>query len=211
MRRTEIILASASPRRHEILTLARIPHRVLTAPADEAAVPFPAGDPGEYVIALAKLKNDALFAAYRDEIEDTPVLSADTVVWSPAMKQPLGKPKDPDDARRMLRQLSGTSHEVWTGVMIRAGAAESAFAVSTEVRFRDLTDEEIDEYVNSGDPLDKAGAYGYQSGACVFVEEIRGDYYNVVGLPVCRVAEELARLGISARGRMDRNDENNRY
>lgn len=196
MHKTEIILASASPRRHEILTLARIPHRVLTAPADEGVVPFPAGDPGEYVIALARLKNDALFAAYRAQIGDTPVLSADTVVWSPAMKKPLGKPRDADDARRMLSALSGKTHEVWTGVVIRAGERESAFAVSTEVRFRDLTAEEIDEYVNSGDPLDKAGAYGYQSGACVFVEEIRGDYYNVVGLPVCRVAEELMRLGI---------------
>ena len=179
MRKTEIILASASPRRHEILTLARIPHRVLTAPADEGAIPFPAGDPGDYVIALARLKNDALFAAYGAEIGDTPVLSADTVVWSPAMKKPLGKPEDADDARRMLAMLSGKTHEVWT-----------------EVRFRPLSEEEIDEYVNSGDPLDKAGAYGYQSGACVFVEEIRGDYYNVVGLPVCRVAEELMRLGI---------------
>ncbi|MBO6053766.1 MAG: septum formation protein Maf [Clostridia bacterium] len=200
MRKTEIILASASPRRHEILTLARIPHRVLTAPADEGAIPFPAGDPGDYVIALARLKNDALFAAYGAEIGDTPVLSADTVVWSPAMKKPLGKPEDADDARRMLAMLSGKTHEVWTGVVIRAGGQncrrESAFAVSTEVRFRTLSEEEIDEYVNSGDPLDKAGAYGYQSGACVFVEEIRGDYYNVVGLPVCRVAEELMRLGI---------------
>ncbi len=196
MRKTEIILASASPRRHEILTLARIPHRVLTAPADEGAVPFPAGDPGEYVIELARLKNDALFAAYGAQIGDVPVLSADTVVWSPEMKKPLGKPRNADDARRMLRALSGRIHEVWTGVMIRAGACESAFAVRTEVRFRTLAAEEIDEYVNSGDPLDKAGAYGYQSGACVFVEEIRGDYYNVVGLPVCRVAEELARLGV---------------
>ena len=148
------------------------------------------------VIELARLKNDALFAAYRAQIGDTPVLSADTVVWSPAMKKPLGKPRDADDARRMLSALSGKTHEVWTGVVIRAGEHESAFAVSTEVRFRDLTAEEIDEYVNSGDPLDKAGAYGYQSGACVFVEEIRGDYYNVVWLPVCRVAEELMRLGI---------------
>ncbi len=191
----EIILASASPRRHEILTLARIPHRVLTAPADEGAVPFPAGDPQDYVIALAELKNNALFAACGGEIGDTPVLSADTVVWSPEWRRPLGKPRDADDARRMLHALSGKAHEVWTGVMIRSGDRMSRFAVSTEVRFRRLTDGEIDEYVESGDPLDKAGAYGYQSGACVFVEEIRGDYYNVVGLPVCRVAEELARLG----------------
>lgn len=191
----EIILASASPRRHEILTLARIPHRVLTAPADEGAVPFPAGDPQDYVLALAELKNNALFAACGGEIGDTPVLSADTVVWSPEWRRPLGKPRDADDARRMLHALSGKAHEVWTGVMIRSGDRVSRFAVSTEVRFRRLTDGEIDEYVESGDPLDKAGAYGYQSGACVFVEEIRGDYYNVVGLPVCRVAEELARLG----------------
>ena len=147
------------------------------------------------MIALAELKNNALFAACGGEIGDTPVLSADTVVWSPEWRRPLGKPRDADDARRMLHALSGKAHEVWTGVMIRSGDRVSRFAVSTEVRFRRLTDGEIDEYVESGDPLDKAGAYGYQSGACVFVEEIRGDYYNVVGLPVCRVAEELAWLG----------------
>ena len=195
-----ILLASASPRRHEILTQAGIPHRILTAPADERAVPFPEGAPGEYVMSLAKLKNDAVRDAYPEDCADSILLSADTVVWSPRLGTPLGKPKDRDDAVRMLRALSGTSHLVVTGVMLRSSNArtgrvrESLFAEETEVFFRELGEDEIERYVESGDPMDKAGAYGIQSGACAFVRWIRGDYFNVVGLPVCRVVEELTRL-----------------
>ena len=194
----DIILASASPRRHEILNQAGIEHRILTAPADEHAVPFPEGNPGEYVMSLARLKNDAVRDAVPGDCEGSVILSADTVVWSPTQGQPLGKPKDADDARRMLRALSGTSHFVVTGVMLRFTKAgrvrEALFAEETEVFFRELSEDEIDRYVESGDPMDKAGAYGIQSGACSFVRWIRGDYFNVVGLPVCHVVEELNKL-----------------
>lgn len=194
-----LILASGSPRRHEILNQAGLFHRVLTAPADESAVPFPAGHPEQYVMALAELKNRAVARAYPDEATNAVILSADTVVWSPEWGLPLGKPKDRDDAVRMLEALSGKSHEVVTGVMLRDGRSgrESLFSETTEVFFRELGREEILRYVDSGDPMDKAGAYGIQSGACVFVRGIRGDYFNVVGLPVCRVSEELSKLTAS--------------
>ncbi len=192
----ELILASASPRRHEILAQAGLAHRVLTAPADEKSVVFLPGKPEEYVMSLAKLKNDAVRDRYGAELGDAVILSADTVVWSPDMLSPLGKPASADAARDMLRFLSGRKHEVITGVMLRdpGTGRETLFAEVTEVFFRTLDEEEIVRYVQSGDPLDKAGAYGIQSGACVFVRAIRGDYFNVVGLPVCRVAEELKRL-----------------
>ena len=191
-----LILASGSPRRHEILNQAGLAHRILTAPADEHAVPFPEGKPGEYVKALAKLKNDAVRRAYAGEISDAVILSADTVVWVPSLGTPLGKPADRADAVRMLAALSGTSHLVVTGVMLRDAATgrESLFAEETEVFFRALDREEIEAYAASGDPMDKAGAYGIQSVACAFVKGIRGDYFNVVGLPVCRVVEELKAL-----------------
>ena len=194
-----LILASGSPRRHEILNQAGLFHRVLTAPADESAVPFPAGHPEQYVMALAELKNRAVARAYPDEAANNVILSADTVVWSPEWGLPLGKPKDRDDAVRMLEALSGKSHEVITGVMLRDGRSgrESLFSETTEVFFRELGREEILRYADSGDPMDKAGAYGIQSGACVFVRGIRGDYFNVVGLPVCRVSEELSKLTAS--------------
>ena len=192
----ELILASGSPRRHEILLQAGYAHRVLTAPADEGAVPFPQGKPEEYVRALAALKNRAVEEKYGGEVRDAVILSADTVVWSPDLGLPLGKPKDGEDAVRMLRHLSGRAHRVITGVMLRLPAREreSLFSVSTEVFFRPLDEEEIRRYADSGDPLDKAGAYGIQSGACTFVEGLRGDYFNVVGLPICRVSEELKKF-----------------
>ena len=141
MRRMELdlILASGSPRRHEILNQAGLFHRVLTAPADESAVPFPAGDPAAYVMALAELKNGAVRDAYPAEVKDAVILSADTVVWSPELGMPLGKPHGRDDAVRMLRALSGKSHEVITGVMLRdmRGGGESLFAEVTEVFFRE--------------------------------------------------------------------------
>ena len=147
-------------------------------------------------MALAKLKNDAVCAKYAGELSGAVVLSADTIVVSPKERVPLGKPKDPADAVRMLRLLSGDAHEVITGVMLRRvdTGAVRLFAEVTRVFFRPLGDDEFRAYVASGDPLDKAGAYGIQSGACGFVRRIEGDYCNVVGLPVCKVMEELALL-----------------
>ncbi len=192
----ELILASGSPRRHEILAQAGLAHRILTAPADEKSVAFRPGKPEEYVKALAVLKNDAVREKYGAELGNAVILSADTVVWSADMQAPLGKPGNEENAVRMLRQLSGRTHEVITGVMLRdtESGRESVFSETTEVIFRELDDEEILRYARSGDPFDKAGAYGIQSGACVFVRGIRGDYFNVVGLPVCRVVQELKRL-----------------
>ena len=201
----ELILASGSPRRHEILTLAGIPHRVLVPPAgsaDESAVEETPDDPGTYVRRLAQMKNRAALCAFggREEFRSAAFLTADTVVWLPGRGgspgEILGKPKDKEDAARMLRDLSGREHYVLTGVMISdpETGRETVFSEETEVRFRELREDEIQKYAASGDPFDKAGAYGYQSGACIFVESIKGDYFNVVGLPVCRVSVELYKL-----------------
>lgn len=192
-----IILASASPRRHEILTLAGIDHCVITSDADEGSVPFTVGKPGEYAIATASLKNDAVYEAVKDadEHKNSLIVSADTIVYMDNAPSPLGKPKDRDDAIRMLTALSGNSHSVVTGVVIRdvASGTRSEFSVSTRVYFRRLSTEEILRYVDSGDPMDKAGAYGIQSGACSFVERLDGDYFNVVGLPICALVQEITK------------------
>lgn len=192
-----IILASASPRRHEILTLAGIDHCVITSDADEGSVPFTVGKPGEYAIATASLKNDAVYEAVKDadEHKNSLIVSADTIVYMDNAPSPLGKPKDRDDAVRMLTSLSDNSHSVVTGVVIRdvASGTRSEFSVSTRVYFRRLSTEEILRYVDSGDPMDKAGAYGIQSGACSFVERLDGDYFNVVGLPICALVQEIAK------------------
>ena len=192
-----IILASASPRRHEILTLAGIEHTVITSAADEDSVKFRVGKPGEYAIATATLKNDEVYEKIRglDEYKDHLIVSADTVVYIDGAPSPLGKPKDRDDAVRMLESLSGSYHSVVTGVVIRdvRTGKRSDFFVSTKVFFRTLSHEEIIAYAESGDPMDKAGAYGIQSGACSFVEKLEGDYFNVVGLPICALVQEISK------------------
>ena len=189
-----IILASGSPRRHEIMGLAHIPHEILTADADEHSIKFEAGKPEEYVLSIAGLKNAAVCEKLAGE--SAVVISADTIVYDPVTDSPIGKPKDADDARRILKSLSGGVHQVITGVVIRdtADGHTSMFAEVTEVHFKKLSSDEIDAYVDSGDPLDKAGAYGMQNGGCIFVKGIVGDYFNVVGLPICRLNEELGKF-----------------
>ena len=193
-----IILGSASPRRHEILLNAGIAHTIVTAEADEKSIRFTPGHAGEYVLFIAALKNAAVVESIKDRDNESLVISADTIVYFPDNDVVLGKPKDPDDATKMLRMLSGKSHEVLTGVVIHdmKTGCEERFYEATKVFFRELSEEEISEYVSSGDPLDKAGSYGMQSGACAFVRRIDGDYFNVVGLPVCRVSEIIQRFGI---------------
>ncbi len=192
-----IILASASPRRHEILSLAGIDHTVITSDADEGSVKFQVGKPQEYAISTASLKNDAVYENVRgcDSHKNALIVSADTIVYIDGAPSPLGKPKDRDDAIRMLEQLSGNTHSVVTGVVIRdiATGNRSEFASTTRVIFRDLSAEEIKSYVDSGEPMDKAGSYGIQGGACSFVERIEGDYFNVVGLPICALVQEIAK------------------
>ena len=186
-----IILASQSPRRRELLTLAGIEHTVLTAEADESSVVYHPHRPEEYVTAEAVLKNDAVQTG-----GDCIVLSADTIVYDEEADTVLGKPKNREDAFAMLSSLSGKKHRVITGVCItdRTTGTRDAFAVSTDVYFRSLTDEEILHYIDTARPYDKAGAYGIQEGACIFVEKIHGDYNNVVGLPVCEVYVHLKAL-----------------
>ncbi|MBQ2724240.1 MAG: septum formation protein Maf [Clostridia bacterium] len=185
-----IILASRSPRRREILTLAGISHTVLTAPADESSVKYIPHHPADYVTAEAVLKNDAVV---KTAPENSIVLSADTIVYDPVTDTVLGKPKDRDHAFAMLKSLSGRMHQVITGVCITDTAAgkRDSFAVTTDVYFRDLSGEEILTYIDTAKPYDKAGAYGIQEGACIFVSRIDGDYYNVVGLPICEVYVRL--------------------
>lgn len=188
-----IILASQSPRRREILTLAGIGHTVLTAEADESSIVYVKKHPEDYVTAEAVLKNDAVAVIAPD---NAVVLSADTIVYDPVTDTVLGKPRDRDHAFAMLKSLSARSHQVITGVCItdKASGQRDSFAVTTDVFFRDLTDKEILAYIDTAKPYDKAGSYGIQEGACIFVSRIEGDYYNVVGLPICEVNARLKKF-----------------
>lgn len=190
----DIILASASPRRHELLDMVGIPHRIVTSDADEGSVKYN-GDIAEYVSEIARLKNIAVRTS-TEVCENSVIISADTVVYHPASDEILGKPKDRADALRMIRSYSGRAHKVLTGVCIYdvASGREVKFAEITDVYFRTLSDDEIDEYLDTPSPYDKAGAYGIQEGAAAFVSRIDGDYFNVVGLPVCSLSEALANL-----------------
>jgi septum formation protein len=177
-----LVLASQSPRRREILRQAGIPFTVRAADVDESVL---AGEsPAAYVQRLATAKAYAIEAA-----EGEMVLGADTTVVIDG--EILAKPEDAADARRMLAQLSGRRHEVLTGICVRRGAASICDCVTTSVEFAALTDAEIEEYVASGEPMDKAGAYAIQGLASKFVERIEGDYFNVMGLPVALVYRHL--------------------
>jgi septum formation protein len=184
----KLLLASASPRRAEILRAVGWPFEAFPVSIDES--PQPSEDPATYVERLAREKAEAAAAKQRPPAL---VLGADTTVVVDGMM--LGKPCDAEDARRMLRLLSGRRHEVLTGVaLVRAGErVEHAVAHEmTRVRFSRMSDEEIDWYVATGEPLDKAGAYAVQGRAALFIEAIDGDYWNVVGLPV-QLVYRLAR------------------
>lgn len=178
----KLILASNSPRRAEILAQGGFDFIKRTAAVDET---LPAGiSPAEAVERLAALKGQAA-ARQKEEV----ILSADTVVAYDG--QILGKPKSEEDACRMLRTLSGNTHSVFTGVYITNGEKTFLFHEETAVTFFPLTDAEIAAYVQSGEPMDKAGAYGIQGRGALFVEKIIGDYLNVVGLPLARTAKYL--------------------
>ncbi len=180
-----LILASGSPRRREILSAAGIPFRVMEPGIEEE--PEPGESPEEYVRRLARDKALAVPCA-GDDI----VLAADTIVTIGGAI--LEKPRDAADARRMLRLLSGRRHNVITGVCLRTVSHEVVAHESTAVHFVALSEREIDEYVASGEPLDKAGAYAIQGLASKFIHRIEGCYFNVVGLPVARVYSLLKEL-----------------
>ena len=177
-----LVLASQSPRRSEILRQAGIPFTVRAAGVDESLL---AGErPADYVQRLAAAK------AYAVEATDGEiVLGADTTVVVDG--EILAKPENADDARRMLRLLSGRRHDVLTGVCLRRGTDAIRDCVTTGVIFATLSDAEVLEYVATGEPMDKAGAYAIQGLASKFVERIEGDYFNVMGLPVALVYRRL--------------------
>lgn len=189
-----IVLASASPRRSELLELAGIPFRV--APADIPEEPLPGEEAIPHAVRLAEGKARA--AAERER-EGRFFIGADTIVVLDG--QIMGKPQDGTDAVRMLSLLSGRSHEVVTAycVLDRERSVVNGQAVRTTVQFKELAAQEIERYVASGCPLDKAGAYAIQGGAAHMVREIRGSYTNVVGLPTCELYETLLQMGALGR------------
>jgi septum formation protein len=180
-----LILASASPRRAELLRAAGISFTVRVADIDETW--RPGESPRDYVLRLAREKAAAV--AQGDEL----ALGADTVVVIGG--EVAGKPKDEADAERMLRALGGQWHEVLTGVCLLRGSESRADVATTRVKFAPLSDEEIQWYIASGEPADKAGAYAIQGLASLFVERIEGNYSNVVGLPVQMVYQLARELG----------------
>ncbi|BFJ86107.1 Maf family protein [Ruthenibacterium sp. CLA-JM-H11] len=179
----KLVLASASPRRRELMALAAPAYEVCVSDVDESALTAP--DPA----ALAQVLADAKCAAAAALRPGDVVVGCDTVVDVDG--QVLGKPRDREDARRMLDSLSGRTHRVHTGVCIQAPGEQRRFCVTTEVEFWPLDAAERDAYLDSGEPYDKAGGYGIQGGAAKFVRGIRGCYFNVVGLPVSQVHRAL--------------------
>lgn len=180
-----LILASRSPRRQELLARAGIAHRVEPADVDESVLPGEGAR--DYVQRVARAKAEAVEGASGDII-----LGADTVVVIEG--EILGKPADKGEARRMLERLAGREHSVITGICLRRGAERAEAAEETRVRFLPMSESEIDEYVASGEPMDKAGAYAIQGLASKYVDRIEGCYFNVVGLPVGRVWSLLRAL-----------------
>lgn len=184
-----IILGSNSPRRRELLAGLDIDFEVKVIPGLEEHYP-PTLRPKEIPVFLAKQKA----AAYLSTLaEKTLLITADTIVWNE--NEVIGKPKGREDAIRMLRSLSGHDHQVVTGVCLTTTEKQTAFAVTSAVKFAPLTEEEIIYYVDKYKPFDKAGAYGIQEWiGYVAVESINGSFYNVMGLPVQRVYQELKRF-----------------
>ena len=181
----QLILASQSPRRRDLLGLLRVPFTVLPADIDEGM--DPSLPPQQEVARVSRLKAEATPRNPGDV-----VIAADTIVV--LKDRVLGKPASRQEAPQMLRALSGRDHQVMTGLAVLKDDRALVCTEITDVHFRPLTEDEILRYVDTGEPMDKAGAYGIQGYAAPFVEGIRGDYYNVMGLPVCRLWQMLRQL-----------------
>lgn len=183
----KIYLASASPRRREILNLAGIRHSVVLPSVSEDLED--GVKPCNAVVMLSERKAEGAFALIDERDDDFAVIAADTVV---ALGDKIfGKPRNGKDAFEILRQLSGARHEVFTGVTIASPGKRISFFEQSYVYFNELSDEEIEAYISSGEPMDKAGAYGIQGRGCVFVKRIEGDFFNIMGLPVAKVYDAL--------------------
>lgn len=186
----DIVLASASPRRRELLAQMGLTFRVHAVDIDEhmdRSLP-----PWELVKAISREKAAACAAL---EGPDALIIAADTVVALDG--DVLGKPRDEKEARGMLSRLSGRKHQVFTGFTVRRGEQVVTQSECTEVRFRTLSREEIVRYVSTGEPMDKAGAYGIQEKGALLVERLNGDYFNVMGLPVCALGLVLKDFGVN--------------
>ena len=181
----QLILASASPRRKELLGLFHIPFTIRVADIDETMDENK--PPYDEVARVSRLKALAV-----DRQADDIVIAADTIVVCEG--KVLGKPKDEAEAVEMLSLLSGRDHQVMTGCTVLRGERAETFTEVTDLHFRPLSQKEIENYVASGEPMDKAGSYGIQGGAALFCERMVGDYYNVMGLPVCRLGQVLQRI-----------------
>ena len=184
-----LILASASPRRRELLSALGLSFEVRPAKGEEHPEPGLSG--GETAKRLSRAKCLEIAA---DADENAVVIAADTVVCLD--DEILGKPADEQDAKRMLRALSGRDHRVFTGVTVARGGRVLSDFEETAVHFRPLSEREIEAYIATGEPMDKAGAYGIQGRASLFVRAIEGDYFNVVGLPLCKLGQMLKELGV---------------
>lgn len=180
----KVVLASASPRRKELLSLIFNEYDICPADCDET---LPEGIKAQEAVEyLSLIKNKAALELCSKE---SLVISADTVVAVDG--EILGKPVDKDDARRMISLLSGRAHQVYTGVTLSLNGEFKTFSEKTDVVFYELTEEEIETYISSSEPYDKAGSYGIQGKAGLLVKSVNGDYYNVVGLPVARLKREI--------------------
>ena len=185
----ELILASASPRRKELLEKIGLPFTVQPAKGEERITQK---SPAAVVMELSRQKAEEIAAA---KTGDCIIIGADTVVAKG--EKIMGKPKDAADAKQMLRSIADDCHQVYTGVtLIRTGAHPQSvtFQEKTDVFLYPISDAGLDAYIASGDPMDKAGAYGIQGDFAIYVKRIAGDYYNVVGLPIGRVYQELKRM-----------------
>lgn len=185
----KIVLASKSPRRKELLGLLDLEFQIITADIDESMNPtLPVSDE------VARLSFEKAAAIRLMVSDDTVIISADTVVELDG--KVMGKPKDKADAFNMLKSLSGNTHNVLSGVTVMQGDKNLSQVVTTKVCFRELTDTEIDAYIDTLEPMDKAGAYGIQGRGSKFVQKIDGDYFNVVGLPICTLSLMLKNFDI---------------
>ncbi|MBQ5819533.1 MAG: septum formation protein Maf [Bacteroides sp.] len=189
LKKYRLILASNSPRRKELLAGLGLDYEVRTLPDVDESYPESLQG-GDIPLYISRMKADA----YKPMLQpDELMITADTIVWMDGMV--LGKPRNKLGAIEMLRQLSGGVHYVYTGVSITTQTRQESFYVATEVRFANLTDEEIEYYVDTYQPMDKAGAYGVQEWiGYIGVENIQGSYFNVMGLPVQRLYTELKKF-----------------
>jgi len=183
-----IILASASPRRQQLLTQAGIPHEVIISGADETVT----GSPAEQVKEVAMRKAKAV-SQLLNSPSNTIIIAADTLVCLKG--EIMGKPATREEAFGMLKKLQGNTHEVYTGVVLLKNAKATVFVDTAEVTFRPFCDEEIEAYIATEEPFDKAGAYGIQERGAALVDRVNGDFYTVMGLPVSKVCAALAHMG----------------